>query len=244
MIGKTRLTFIAIGAIALAGGIYWSQSPKPAPGAPSTAQSPAQAQRSAVAARPPVPVNVDTVQRGPMPVRVDAVGMAQPVASVALKTRVDAQIETIHVADGASVKAGDKLVKLDSRQIEAQIKQTEANIAKDNAAVEQSERDVLRLTDLLGRGSGTQLNVDNAKTQLAAARAVLAADQANLRNGRSIIRMTERQPEIRLLRDFDPTAAGRDLDDPWGYPPAEYERTAAEISAAIPGLLAELRDRL
>ncbi len=182
VIGKTRLTFIAIGAIALAGGIYWSQSPKPAPGAPSTAQSPAQAQRSAVAARPPVPVNVDTVQRGPMPVRVDAVGMAQPVASVALKTRVDAQIETIHVADGASVKAGDKLVKLDSRQIEAQIKQTEANIAKDNAAVEQSERDVLRLTDLLGRGSGTQLNVDNAKTQLAAARAVLAADQALLDN--------------------------------------------------------------
>ena len=73
---------------------------------------------------------------------------------------------------------------------------------------------------------------------------VLAADQTNLRNGRSIIRMADTQPEIRLLRDFDPTAVGRDLDDPWGYPPTEYERTAAEITAAIPGLLAELRDRL
>jgi protein-tyrosine phosphatase len=73
---------------------------------------------------------------------------------------------------------------------------------------------------------------------------VLAADQANLRNGRTIIRMTERQPEIRLLRDFDPAAVGRDLDDPWGYPPTEYERVAAEVTAAIPGLLAELRDRL
>jgi protein-tyrosine phosphatase len=73
---------------------------------------------------------------------------------------------------------------------------------------------------------------------------VLAADQANLRNGRNIIRMADTQPEIRLLRDFDPTAVGRDLDDPWGYPPAEYERVAAEITAAIPGLLAELRDRL
>ena len=73
---------------------------------------------------------------------------------------------------------------------------------------------------------------------------VLAADQANLRNGRAIIRMADTQSEIRLLRDFDPTATGRDLDDPWGYPPAEYERTAAEISAAIPGLLAELRDRV
>lgn len=73
---------------------------------------------------------------------------------------------------------------------------------------------------------------------------VLAADQANLRNGRDIIRMAARQPEIRLIRDFDPAAAGRDLDDPWGYPPTEYERTAAEIATAIPGLLAELRDRI
>jgi protein-tyrosine phosphatase len=73
---------------------------------------------------------------------------------------------------------------------------------------------------------------------------VLAADQANLRNGRAIIRMAERQPEIRLLRDFDPAAVGHDLDDPWGYPLAEYERVATEIAAAAPGLLAELRDRI
>lgn len=73
---------------------------------------------------------------------------------------------------------------------------------------------------------------------------VLAADQANVRNGRTIIRMANRQPEIRLLRDFDPAAVGHDLKDPWGYPPTEYERVAAEITAAVPGLLAELRDRV
>lgn len=73
---------------------------------------------------------------------------------------------------------------------------------------------------------------------------VLAADRANLRNGRAIIRSSDRQPEIRLLRDFDQNARGRDLEDPWGSPMSAYERTAAEISDAIPGLLAELRDRL
>jgi len=148
VIGKTRLSFIVIGAVAIAGGVYWSQSQK-APTPPAgQAQGPGGANNNragAIANRPPVPVTVDTVQKAPMPVRVDAVGMAQPVASVSLKTRVDAQIETIHVADGAYVKAGDKLVKLDSRQIEAQIKQTEANIAKDNTTVEQAEREVIRL---------------------------------------------------------------------------------------------------
>jgi protein-tyrosine phosphatase len=73
---------------------------------------------------------------------------------------------------------------------------------------------------------------------------VLAADQANLRVGREVIRGADRQPEICLLRDFDPHAVGRDLDDPWGYPPSEYQRVAKEIGAAIPGLLAELRARV
>jgi hypothetical protein len=55
--------------------------------------------------------------------------------------------------------------------------------------------------------------------------------------------MADRQPEIRLLRDFDPAAAGHDLDDPWGYPVEAYERAALGISAAIPGILAELKAR-
>ncbi len=73
---------------------------------------------------------------------------------------------------------------------------------------------------------------------------VLAADRFNLRDGRTTIRMGGGRAEIRLLRDFDPTAVGRDLDDTWGHPSTAYERVATEIAAAIPGLLAELRDRL
>jgi RND family efflux transporter MFP subunit len=117
-----------------------------------------------------------------MPVRLDAVGTVQPIATVSIKTRIDAQIDKIFVADGAVVKAGDPLVKLDSRQIEAQIKQTEATIAKDQATVEQAVRDLARLSDLFTRGSGTQLNVDNARTTLASSKAILESDQALLEN--------------------------------------------------------------
>ena len=198
------ISLIAIGAAAVIAGVYWPSKIEDSfpgwiektaalravlPGAPAVpAKTQAGAAPSATprpngaVVRPPVPVNIDTVQRGPMPVRIDAVGVVQPVASVALKTRIDAQIDKIFASDGALVKAGDVLVKLDSRQIEAQIKQTEANIAKDDSAVEQAVRDALRTADLLTRGSGTQLNVDNARTQVASTKAVLAADQALLEN--------------------------------------------------------------
>jgi RND family efflux transporter MFP subunit len=138
--------------------------------------------QAAIAARPPVPVEVDKVQRGPMAVRVDAVGTAQPVATVAIKTRIDAQIEKIFVPDGSSVKAGDPLVKLDSRQIEAQIRQTEATISKDRAQLEMARRDVSRLKDLFAKGAGTQLASDNARTAETIAAATLAADEALLDN--------------------------------------------------------------
>jgi RND family efflux transporter MFP subunit len=50
------------------------------------------------------------------------------------------------------------------------------------AQLEAANRDVLRLQDLFGRGSGTQLALDNARTALAAANATLAADRALLEN--------------------------------------------------------------
>ncbi len=161
------------------------------PGAKAIAQKSADAAAPAAAPatgrppgpqRPPVPVDIDTAQRGPMPLRVDSVGTAQPIATVSIKTRIDAQVEKIFVADGATVKAGDLLVKLDARQIQAQIKQTEATIAKDQAAIDQASRDVGRYQELFGRGSGTQLNLDNGRTALTAAKAQLAADQAMLDN--------------------------------------------------------------
>ncbi len=132
--------------------------------------------------RPPVPINTEVATIGPMPYRLDAVGTVQAVASVAVKTRVDAQISEIMVPDGAMVKAGDVLVKLDSRQIEAQIRQTEATIAKDKVAVDTALRDIARFKELLSKGTGTQLNLDNAQAALNTANAQLAVDEAILQN--------------------------------------------------------------
>ena len=199
--GKKSVTLLIVAAAAAGGAIYWPSAieerfpgwvertasiralmPGAAANVPKKeASQPAQG-RPVVVQRPPAPVDVDTVQRGPMPLRVDAVGSVQPIATVSIKTRVDAQIDKIFVADGAIVKTGDVLVKLDSRQIEAQIKQTEASIAKDQTVVEQTTRDIARAQELVSKGSGPQLNLDNAKTAQAAAKATLLGDQALLDN--------------------------------------------------------------
>ncbi len=88
-----------------------------------------------------------------------------PIASVALKARVDTNITAVHFSDGALVKQGDLLFTLDGRAIEAQIAQTEGAIARDQAQLDGAERDVARYTDLVAKGATPIVNLDNAKTQ-------------------------------------------------------------------------------
>lgn len=134
------------------------------------------------ASAPPVAVLTGVASRSALPYVIETVGIVQPIATVSLRTRVDSYIEKILVPDGAAVRAGDVLVQLDDRQIVAQIRQAEAQLAKDKATLDQAERDVRRYTELLARNTGTQLNLDNARTAVASAKALIASDEAQIEN--------------------------------------------------------------
>ncbi len=133
---------------------------------------------TAQGARPPAVVTTAVSQTTQLPFVAEAIGSVQPIASVQIRTRVDAQIESIAVADGASVKAGDVLVKLDSRQVEAQLKQAQAQLDRDNATLQQNLRDVERFAQLVASKSATQVALDNARTAVLATKAAIAGDQA------------------------------------------------------------------
>jgi RND family efflux transporter MFP subunit len=129
-----------------------------------------------------VPVEVATAERKAMPVRVEALGSVTPIASVAIKARVDTAIMAVHFRDGAEVKKGDLLFTLDGRAIEAQIAQTEGAIARDQAQLAGAERDVARYTDLVAKAATPVVNLDNAKTQSDVYRAAIKSDQGLLEN--------------------------------------------------------------
>jgi membrane fusion protein, multidrug efflux system len=129
-----------------------------------------------------IPVEVATVVKKKTAVQIDALGTVTPMASVALKPRVDSEITGIHFADGARVKQGDLLITLDGRSIEAQILQAEGNIARDKAQLEGAERDMKRYTELVAKSATPVTNLDNAKTQAAVFAAAVKADEAQLQN--------------------------------------------------------------
>src|SRR6266849_1435903 len=129
-----------------------------------------------------VAVEVAKAVKKKTPVILDALGNVTTMASVAVKPRIDSEIVGIHFADGAFVKRGDLLITLDSRAIEAQIAQAEGNLARDNAQLAGAERDLRRGSELFAKGAGTQLNVENTKTQVDSFSAAVKADVAALEN--------------------------------------------------------------
>jgi len=132
--------------------------------------------------RPPISVTVAQAATSTLPYEIEAIGSVQAIASIQMRSRVDAQVEAIVVPDGATVRQGDVLVKLDSRQVSAQLKQAQAQLARDQAQLEQNMRDVGRYSELVEKKATPQLNLDNAKTATLATKALIAGDEAAIEN--------------------------------------------------------------
>jgi RND family efflux transporter MFP subunit len=129
-----------------------------------------------------ISVELAKVERKPVPVDVDSIGTVTPISSVALKSRVETTIVSVHFEDGAKISEGDLLFTLDARQIDAQIEQAEGTLARDQAQLEGAQRDFRRYSDLIGKGATTQVNLDNAKTQADILIGTIKADQSALDN--------------------------------------------------------------
>jgi RND family efflux transporter MFP subunit len=135
--------------------------------------------------RPPdraVPVETGKAERKTVPVRLEALGTVTPIASVAIKSRVDTTITGVHFQDGARVNQGDLLFTLDCRQVEADMKKTQAVIDGAEATLEQAQRDVERYKDLAARNATPIVTLNNAQTAVNISKATAESNRAQLEN--------------------------------------------------------------
>lgn len=176
-------SIIALAVFALgAGGVYYYQN---------AAQPAKLATPPAQGGRPPVSVLTSVAVKKPLPVRIDAVGTVQPIAQVNIRPRVDSQLIKLHVADGANVKAGDMLITLDGRQLEAQIRQAEGQVSKDKATLEGAKRDFARANELFNSNSASKKAVDDTKTKQDELLSTIKAGEGNIDNLKVQLSYTE-----------------------------------------------------
>jgi multidrug efflux system membrane fusion protein len=170
--GSSRLLpWVALAGIVLAGATaaIW-QWAIPAPSALIPAQ----------AAKPAVPVTVETVTTQDVPVWLSGIGTVTPLNAVDVKVRVDGQLQSILFIEGQEVAAGQLLAKIDPRPYQATLAQADANRRRDLAQLTNARQEVVRAGKLASAGAGTSQNLDAMRAQVAALQATLDADQASI----------------------------------------------------------------
>ena len=115
-----------------------------------------------------------------MPVILSAPGTVEPLATVAIKPRVDGQIVEVAFSEGDLVQEGSVLFRLDDRMVKAQIAQAEANIAKDEASLRDAEATLARRQALIGKQVVTEAALDQARYAVEGLKASIAAGRALL----------------------------------------------------------------
>src|SRR5829696_6689959 len=94
--------------------------------------------------RPPAPVVVSTAVSQDVSNYMDALGKIVARETVAIQPQVSGRIDKIHFTDGANVRKGQLLFTIDPRPFDANLKQAQANLAKDTAAKKQAEANLAR----------------------------------------------------------------------------------------------------
>jgi multidrug efflux system membrane fusion protein len=94
--------------------------------------------------RPPAPVTVAEAVRQDVPNYLDALGKCVAREVVSIHPQVSGRITEIHFTDGANVKKGDPLFTIDPRPFEANLQQTQANLARNLALKKQAEANLAK----------------------------------------------------------------------------------------------------
>lgn len=116
----------------------------------------------------------------PMPVSIEAVGTVEPEHSVQVRAQVSGVLQSVLFKEGDKVKAGQVLFEIDPRTFRAAYNQAQAQLARDQAQLENSRVQRDRLEPLLKREFITQQEFDVAVTSTKSLEATVAADRALL----------------------------------------------------------------
>jgi multidrug efflux system membrane fusion protein len=165
-------------------------------------------QRATVAAPPPppIPVVATSVQQHDFPIVVTGVGNVTALNTATVRSMVTEQIISIDFQDGQLVKKGQRLAQLDPSSLQAQLVQAQANLARDQAHLENGQINLGRYTVLERQGFAPVQQVTTQQAKIAQQRAVLQADQAAIDYAKTQLSYTN------LVAPFDGVAGIRLLD--------------------------------
>ncbi len=144
--------------------------------------------------KPPVQWETTAVDRGRITARVTATGTLSALVTVQVGSQVSGRVQQLFVDFNSPVKKGQLIAKIDPQLFQASLEQARANYAAAEGNLEkakvqaaQAELDFKRQANLAERKLVAPADFDTAKTNLAAAKAQISVNIANLQQAKAAL---------------------------------------------------------
>ena len=131
-----------------------------------------------------VPVNAFEARQDDVDLFLNGLGSVVAFNTVTVRSRVDGELMTVAFAEGQPVEAGDLLAEIDPRPYEVQLRQAEAQLARDEAALRAAEYDLDRFESLAELRQATAQQIDAQRALVRQAEAATQIDRALIDNVR------------------------------------------------------------
>jgi membrane fusion protein (multidrug efflux system) len=149
--------------------------------------------------------------------RREVVGQIESRVPIEVASRVAATIKEITVRAGDAVRQGQVLARLDSADLEAQVRQAQGRLAAAQAEYARASADEKRFRSLLALGSATPHEFDRVEAAYRATAAAVSQSEAGVAGARAALKYTEVRSPIagivqeRLAEPGDLAMPGRPL---------------------------------
>jgi multidrug efflux system membrane fusion protein len=131
-----------------------------------------------------IPVTADHVVARDVALNLVGIGTVQAYNTVTMRARVDGELIDVAFTEGQDVKKGDVLAQIDPRPYQAALDNATATLAKDQAALNNSKRDLGRYKDTAAKGYSSTQQLDTQSASVDSLAAQVQADAANVENAK------------------------------------------------------------
>ncbi|HRY03726.1 MAG TPA: efflux RND transporter periplasmic adaptor subunit [Beijerinckiaceae bacterium] len=138
----------------------------------------------------PVVITAFDLRNADVPVTLDAIGTAQALNTVTVRSQVEGKLIEVAFKEGQDVKAGDVLARIDPTTYQAQYDQAVAKKAQDEAQLANARIDLERYTRLAQGNFGPKQQADTQRALVAQLEAQVRADQATIDNTKAVLGYT------------------------------------------------------
>lgn len=138
-------------------------------------------EKAAPPAPPPPNVSVLGIKAGAVPIRYQYAGRVAAFREVEVRARVSGILQAKTFVEGAKVKEGDVLFRIEPETYEAQLARAKAQLQEAQANAARTQRDLDRAATLLQRQVGTEKTRDDALSAFELAKATVAGAEAQIK---------------------------------------------------------------